>query len=1262
MKISYTLTVCVLVCLIGFPGGVSPARGIQLTRVAQAPPTYMRGLSVADTNHNGKPELIINVWEDPEYGNFNGARFFEYDPDSYALIKMAEIGQEVYPHGAADFDVDGKYEIVCVLPNTIQIFESLSFEEYPSTSIWTAPFSFSFWPFPSVIDGDRDEYPELIFQDYTGMFSDLYIYESIGDNTFEMRDFHGSGGYEVCAAAGGTDRDEYNNIFYAGHGGSIHCTEYIGNDQYDNTPSTNPEGGQIHQMQVGDFDRNGLGNILSGGAGIFGHSAGTGFMESSRNDFYIEKSFFPSDHDNGFGFGAVCTGDINGDGNRDIVVGGNQLHILIFDGDNRLQAVKTYDWRNLKIAPEALGVADLNGNGIDEVIVLERNQYSPHGRQSGIFEWAGIQPDPEAPGPAENLRIQGTGEVIRLYWDSPSDPDLSGFIVFRKPGTFPEFIPVWGVDYDEDESVYECEIIYTGPGNSVLISQGTGPEYFGIFSYDASLNYSGLALISRDWSTGNVPFEYVHPDRDNGIMASHTGQNSDNGPSIASASTGNAWFESSPQPEFRSGHAMVYDGNRNRTILFGGHTFNGLKNDTWINTGAGWRKLFFSDPHPASREMHALAYDSNRDVSILFGGSAFGIPMGDTWEFDGAAWQLMNTGSFAPTPRQGHTLTYDPVRHAAVLFGGENNGTLLGDLWEWDGSRWTEINPQGPIPGNRAWHATGRDDSRGVMVVFGGVSEGGLTDETWEWNGAAWTQVKPDIVPSPRSRHAMAFDPGSERIVLTGGHTGSMKKSDEYWEYDGSTWILKPNRTLPEPVLGHTMVYDSRNEALLIHGGTIRDMPDETDTRNTWRFNRSQWMEETDSREIPLPRDGHRLAYDTIRNRMVLFGGNPLLHLQPETWERTKGNWRQITGINKNPEYFVDFTMAYDPIREMTVLFGGAFNPEHSGSRETWIYDGIQWTEQGQPYPYDSLFYSAMVFEPSTGRIIRFGGTHSSDVTNFMLAWDGSWQTLNIEGAIPGERSGHAMAYDESLDRIVLFGGLRRYEFPANDTWEWDGAVWEKKTPVDPPAARFFHAMAYHPGLGQTVMFGGRTADGLTDECWTWDGVVWTLLELPGPEAREHFGMAYDPDNQCMVVFGGMGNRTILGDTWELYGETDICDTLAVTLDLPSEWYQPGHRFYCNANICNNTGSTLFDHPLFVILDIYGQLFFAPSFGPEFDNYLDAYPMFNPGFTHIEVIPEFIWPSGAGFATGIYLYAALTDPDITQIVGDWDIRTINWME
>ena len=83
-------------------------------------------------------------------------------------------------------------------------------------------------------------------------------------------------------------------------------------------------------------------------------------------------------------------------------------------------------------------------------------------------------------------------------------------------------------------------------------------------------------------------------------------------------------------------------------------------------------------------------------------------------------------------------------------------------------------------------------------------------------------------------------------------------------------------------------------------------------------------------------------------------------------------------------------------------------------------------------------------------------------------------------------------------------------------------------------------------------------------------------------------------------------------------------------------------------------------YPLFVLLDVYGRLFFAPGFSESFDNYLAAYPAFEPGATHVEVIPEFLWPENAGSAENIIWIAALTNPEITEIAGDIGTFTFSW--
>src|SRR5262249_40830426 len=69
-------------------------------------------------------------------------------------------------------------------------------------------------------------------------------------------------------------------------------------------------------------------------------------------------------------------------------------------------------------------------------------------------------------------------------------------------------------------------------------------------------------------------------------------------------------------------------------------------------------------------------------------------------------------------------------------------------------------------------------------------------------------------------------------------------------------------------------------------------------------------------------------------------------------------------------------------------------------------------------------------------------------------------------------RTGHALAYDSSRGRVVLFGGewsspgtpsplLGTPRYLLADTWEWDGWSWNKCNPVHSPPPRGYHCMAY---------------------------------------------------------------------------------------------------------------------------------------------------------------------------------------------------------
>ncbi len=124
-------------------------------------------------------------------------------------------------------------------------------------------------------------------------------------------------------------------------------------------------------------------------------------------------------------------------------------------------------------------------------------------------------------------------------------------------------------------------------------------------------------------------------------------------------------------------------------------------------------------------------------------------------------------------------------------------------------------------------------------------------------------------------------------------------------------------------------------------------------------------------------------------------------------------------------------------------------------------------------------------------------------------------------------------------------------------------------------------------------------------------------------------------------------------------GSSSACSDVGVTLWMPGNMFTPGDLCRCIVSVCNPNSNPISDLPLFVILDVAGTYFFAPSFS-SFDNYLGNHPVFEPGLTEISVLPAFDWPSGAGSFNGCVWYAALTNPAMTSIYGSMDSWEFGW--
>ena len=189
----------------------------------------------------------------------------------------------------------------------------------------------------------------------------------------------------------------------------------------------------------------------------------------------------------------------------------------------------------------------------------------------------------------------------------------------------------------------------------------------------------------------------------------------------------------------------------------------------------------------------------------------------------------------------------------------------------------------------------------------------------------------------------------------------------------------------------------------------------------------------------------------------------------------------------------------------------------------------------------------AMAYDISAGRTLLFGGADARAVRADTWIWDHitrDWRQFTTDG--PTGRTFPAMAYDVARGETVLFGGNRVLFGPGapspatflGDTWVLRRDTWSRRD-VPGPAPRAEAAMAYDPSRGRIVLFGGyaQTSGGRIryGDTWEWDGRRWSLMATSGPAPRNGTALAYD-ENAGVVVLSGGPPAFVGVDTWEWNG------------------------------------------------------------------------------------------------------------------------------
>ncbi len=607
------------------------------------------------------------------------------------------------------------------------------------------------------------------------------------------------------------------------------------------------------------------------------------------------------------------------------------------------------------------------------------------------------------------------------------------------------------------------------------------------------------------------------------------------------------WTAPAPLPAARDGVSGVFDSARGRLVFFGGEGPGGHAEpfaDTWEWDGAEWHLMATTGPQ--ARGGHAMAYDSNRQRVVLFGGNHGSTLLDDTWEWDGVAWtNITPAGGIKPSPRYTHSMAFDPFVGKTVLFGGFD-GAYRSDTWEWDGTKWT---PSTGGPTGRVGGALAYDPSRGGLFLFGGYNGSANLNDCWDRIGSNWHPLTINPAPPARRYGVLAADVSagtstSGHLILFGGRGNSATLGD--------FWVLKQNgwESLPTGPAARTNLvagYDSARSRFVVFGGSGDDY-----YNDTWMWDGSQWS--SPSSGTPARTYG-AAGFDSRAGTFIIHGGFTAANeLVSDTWMWNGSIWSKLAAIG-GPGKRYGHAMVFDPTADggngRVVMFGGY--TQTSLLSEMWLWDGVSWSPRTLPGP-SARYLQAMAYDSDRGKIVLYGGydginrpppfggnpgdTWEFTPGDYSSPTPGSWSSMGTTLDILPPRVHTAMAYDPIRHVTVLFGG-NYGDTNFGDTHLWDGNSWTTPPISGPtPPARANHRMVFDAQRGTVVLFGGYAYEGVgtvaLHDTWEWNGSAWSLLSTGDPpSARYGFFMDYDPARGRIIAHGGnRSGGTTQSDTW----------------------------------------------------------------------------------------------------------------------------------
>jgi hypothetical protein len=332
------------------------------------------------------------------------------------------------------------------------------------------------------------------------------------------------------------------------------------------------------------------------------------------------------------------------------------------------------------------------------------------------------------------------------------------------------------------------------------------------------------------------------------------------------------------------------------------------------------------------------------------------------------------------------------------------------ETWTFDGQRWTRRTPaQVPtVPGPMVY-----DAARKRVVLFGCDFNARAPCETWEWDGVTWVRRVTTTAPETRARHMLAYDSARQRTVLFGGSVNTTSGfSNQTWEWDGRTWVLRQLPASPPETASGSLAYDPVRRRIVLFGGQIFVGNGSAGTSATWEYDGVTWVRVADG----PPRSSAAMSFDVTTRRMLVQGGRDFVTggLATSTWAWDGSTWAEVA-------------MAGPAFPSMVSMpDGGALALDSSAA--TWRWDGARWH---LVVPREApVFVEAAAYDAERQGIVCW---------EFGKAWLWTGDTFLDAGVGPASLRAPKLFFDEVRRQTVAVGGL---DGADAGTWWWSGAAW----------------------------------------------------------------------------------------------------------------------------------------------------------------------------------------------------------------------------